>query len=144
MRRVPDHSQDIGLGAVEQVNAEEVAGQDRLGLGAQELCPGRPGPPRRGVDAVGPENLPYGRRRDLDSQAGHLAVDPAVSPAGVFPGQPEDQGLDVPADGRAAGAAPLGSGSPAAPEDVAVPAQDRVRGDQQPQPLAPRFRYHAE
>ena len=29
-------------------------------------------------------------------------------------------------------------------DDVAVPAQDRVRGDQQPQPLAPRFRYHAE
>jgi hypothetical protein len=25
------------LGAVEQVDAEEVAGQDRLGLGAQEL-----------------------------------------------------------------------------------------------------------
>jgi hypothetical protein len=25
-----------------------------------------------------------------------------------------------------------------------VPAQDRVRGDQQPQSLAPRFRYHAE
>jgi hypothetical protein len=35
--RVPDHGQDVGLGAVEQVNAEEVAGQDRLGLGAQEL-----------------------------------------------------------------------------------------------------------
>jgi hypothetical protein len=25
-----------------------------------------------------------------------------------------------------------------------VPAEHRVRGDQQPQPLAPRFRYHAE
>ena len=46
--------------------------------------------------------------------------------------------------GRPVRAATLGSGSPAAPEDVAVPAQDRVRGDQQPQPLAPRFRYHAE
>src|SRR5215469_9730361 len=109
-RRVPDYDEDVGLGAVEQVNAEEVAGQDRLGLGAQELGPGRPGPPRRGVDAVGPEDLPYGRRRDLDSQAGQLAVDPAVSPAGVLPGQPEDQGLDVPADGRAAGPASLGSG----------------------------------
>ena len=135
-RRVPDHSQDIGLGAAGQVNAEEVAGQDRLGVGAQELCPGRPGPPRRGVDAVDLEDLPYGRRRDVDSQAGQLAVDPAVSSAGVFPSQPEDQGLDVPADGRAAGAAPLGPGGLAAPEDVAVPAQDRVRGDQQPGPGA--------
>ena len=35
--RVLDHGQDVGLGAVEQVDGEEVAGQDRLGLGAQEL-----------------------------------------------------------------------------------------------------------
>jgi hypothetical protein len=35
--RVLDYGQDIGLGAVEQVDREEVARQDRLGLGAQEL-----------------------------------------------------------------------------------------------------------
>jgi len=34
---VLDHGQDIGLGAVEQLDAEEVAGQDRLGLRTQEL-----------------------------------------------------------------------------------------------------------
>ena len=45
---------------------------------------------------------------------------------------------------RAAGPAALGSGGLAAPDDVAVPAQDRVRGNRQPQSLAPRFRYHAE
>ena len=38
--RVLYYGQDVGLGAVEQVGAEEVAGQDRLGLGAQELRPG--------------------------------------------------------------------------------------------------------
>ncbi len=90
--RVLDHGQDIGLGAVEQVGREEVAGQDRLGLGAQELRPGRPGPPRRGVDAAGLQDLPHGRRRDLDSQAGQLAVDPAVSPFGVLAGQPAGPG----------------------------------------------------
>ena len=36
-RRVFDYSQDVGLRAVEQVNGEEVARQDGLGLGAQEL-----------------------------------------------------------------------------------------------------------
>ena len=46
--------------------------------------------------------------------------------------------------GRAAGPAALGSGGLAAADVVAVPAQDRVRCDQQPQSLAPRFRYHAE
>jgi hypothetical protein len=70
----------VGLGAVEQVDGEEVAGQDCLGLRAQESCPGWPGPSWRGVDAVGLEDLPYGRRCDVDSQAGQLAVDPAVSP----------------------------------------------------------------
>ena len=34
---VLDHGQDVGLGAIQQVGGEEVAGQDRLGLGAQEL-----------------------------------------------------------------------------------------------------------
>ena len=34
--RVLDYGQDIGLGAVEQVDREEVVRQDRLGLGAQE------------------------------------------------------------------------------------------------------------
>jgi hypothetical protein len=49
-----------------------------------------------------------------------------------FPGWPEDQGLDVPAGGRAASSAALGSGGPAAADDVAVPAQDRVRGSRSP------------
>jgi hypothetical protein len=50
----------MGLGAVEQVDAEEVAGQDRVGLGAQEMRPGRRSPSRRGINAVGFEDLPYG------------------------------------------------------------------------------------
>jgi HicA toxin of bacterial toxin-antitoxin, len=37
---VLDHSQDVSLGAVEQIDREEVARQDRLGLGAQEQGPG--------------------------------------------------------------------------------------------------------
>jgi hypothetical protein len=45
---------------------------------------------------------------------------------------------------RPASRATLGPGGPAAADDIAVPAQDRVRGDQQPQRLAPRFRYHGE
>jgi hypothetical protein len=34
---VLDHGQDIGLGAIEQLDTEEVAGQDGLGLRTQEL-----------------------------------------------------------------------------------------------------------
>ena len=46
------------LGTVEQVDGEEVGGNDRFGLGAQELCPGRSGPSRRGVDSSFGEDLP--------------------------------------------------------------------------------------
>jgi hypothetical protein len=141
---VLDHGQDVGMGAVEQVGLEEVARQDRVGPGVQELGPGRTGPPPGGVDAAGPEDLPDGRRCDLDSQPGQLAVDPAVPPSGILAGQPADQGLDVVAGGGAAGLTAHGPGGPAAADDVAVPAQDRVRGDQQPQPVAPRPWYHAE
>ena len=54
------HGQYAGLGAVEQVNREQVAREDGVGLGAQELRPGRPGPVPGGIDAVDLENLPYG------------------------------------------------------------------------------------
>ena len=54
---VLDHGQDIGLGAIEKAGREEVARQDRFGLGAQELrsartCPSRRGPLGKGRDAL--------------------------------------------------------------------------------------------
>jgi hypothetical protein len=91
------HGQNIGLGAAEQVGCEEVARQDRLGLGAQELRPGRSGSARCTGGSGLLQNLPHRRGLYLYSQAGQLAVDP---PFGVLVGQPEDQGTDVPAGRR--------------------------------------------
>jgi hypothetical protein len=45
---------------------------------------------------------------------------------------------------RPAGPAAHGPRRLAVPDDVAVPAQDRVRGDQQPQSVVAAFRYLAE
>src|ERR1039457_1892111 len=126
---VLDHGQDVSLGAIEKVGCEEVARQDRLGLRAQEQRPGWPAPPRRGIDAGILQDLPYRRRRDSYSQPGQFPVDPAVAPAGVLTGQPEDQGPDVPAGSWPAGLASHGPGGPAAADDVAMPAQDRVWGN---------------
>jgi len=104
----------------------------------------RTGLPSAGVDAAGLEDLPHGRRCDLYAESGQFAMDPAIPPVGVLTSQPSDQCPDV-APGRwPAGPAARGPGGPAAADDVAVPAQDGVRGDQQPQPLAARFRYRAE
>jgi hypothetical protein len=53
---VLDDCQDVGGGAVEQVDAEEIGGQDRVGLSMQKLRPRQPGPlrcwwdPRLGED----------------------------------------------------------------------------------------------
>jgi hypothetical protein len=71
--RVLDYSQDVGLGAVEQVDREEIAGQDRLGLGAQELWPGRPGLSPGGIDAAG---LRISQTVDVAT----LTPRPAISP----------------------------------------------------------------
>jgi hypothetical protein len=46
------HGQYMGLGAVGPAGRDEAARQDRLGLGAQELRPGRPGSARRAVDSL--------------------------------------------------------------------------------------------
>jgi hypothetical protein len=45
---------------------------------------------------------------------------------------------------RAAGLAAHGSSGPAAADDVPVPAQHGVRGDQQPQAVSAGFRCHGE
>jgi hypothetical protein len=59
-RRVLDHGQDVSPRAIEQFRRKEVARQDRLGLGAQELGPGRAGPSQGGAGAAGFEDLPDG------------------------------------------------------------------------------------
>jgi hypothetical protein len=87
---------------------------------------------------------------DPDSQThdkeGHRprSHNPQLHVIGVLPGHPEDQGLDVAAGGRPAGLAADGPGGPAAADDVAVPAHDRIRGYQQPQPVVAHLRYHGE
>ena len=81
---VLDHGQDIGLDAVEQIDRKQVARQDRLGLGAQELRPSGLGSAQRWVDPCILQDLPCRRCRYLYSQAGQLAVDPAVAPFGVL------------------------------------------------------------
>ena len=90
----------------------------------------RPGQPPGGFDAAGSEDLPDGGCCDLNSEAGHFAVDPAVSPVGVLAGQPTDQALMFRrVAGWPAGLAAHGPGGPAAADDVAVLAQHRVRVD---------------
>jgi hypothetical protein len=64
------------------VQVEQVAGEDRLWLCAEELRPARSCPPRRGVDAGPVQDGPDGGGADPVAEAGELAVDAAVAPLG--------------------------------------------------------------
>ena len=94
------------------------------------------GPARRGEGSmpaacrIGPD----GGGADLVAEAGELAVDPSVSPGGILGGQPHDQGAQAGGDGWSTGSD--GLRGPAAGEQLAVPAQDRGRGDEQPEAAA--------
>jgi hypothetical protein len=139
---VLDHGQDVSLGAIEKAGCEEVARQDRLGLGAQEQRPGWPAPPRRGIDTGILQDLPYRRRRDSYSQPGQLPVDPAVAPAGFSRASRRTRALMF---RRVAGRSCLAwTWRPSGGGRCRLPAQDRVWGNQQMQLLAAGFRYHAE
>jgi hypothetical protein len=67
----------------------------------------------------------HGRGADGVAQLAQLALDAAMAPARVLPRQPEDEGLDLGRDGRAAAGVPPPE-RPLAPDQLAVPAQDRL------------------
>ena len=64
------------------------------------------------------------------AKSGELAVDPPVSPGRILCGQADDQRAYADGDGGSTG--PGGLGSPAAGDELSVPAQDRGRCDDQP------------
>jgi hypothetical protein len=113
----------------DRVEVEQVAGQDAVGLGVEELRPGRPGPARCGVDARGVEDGPYGGGADDVAESGEFAVDAPVAPSRILGGQAHDQGTDT--SGNRGSARRGARGGPAAADEVAVPAQDGGWRDEQ-------------
>ena len=108
---------------------EQVAGEDGVGLRAEELGPGRSGSPRRGVDPGAVEDRPDGGGSDLVAESGEFAVYASIPPGGILRGQAHDQGADTGRNGRAASADRLGG--PATADELPMPAQDRRRSDQE-------------
>ena len=82
---------------------EQVAGEDGVRLGPQELAPRWSGPPRRRVDAGVVQDGPDGGGADLVAEAGEFAVDASISPCRVLGGQAEDQGAQAGGDGWSPG-----------------------------------------
>jgi len=74
-------------------------------------------------------------RRDLYAEVEQLALDPLVAPAGILGGQTDDQLLDFRVERRSP-ASTTGIG-PGAGDQAAVPAQQRLRLDQEAGPAGP-------
>jgi hypothetical protein len=70
---------------------DEVAGQQRLGLGTQEIRPCAARPVGRRIDAGLVQDLPGGGRGDLHAEDEQFAVYPAVAPGRVLPDQAQHQ-----------------------------------------------------
>jgi hypothetical protein len=117
------------------LHREEVAGEDALGMRAQESGPGHPCASRRRIDAHLLEDRPHRGGRDRDAEALELAGDPPVSPGGVLLGEPLDQFAQLVAPARPS---PLGPVGPAAGDEPPVPAEQRLGADEERRPAPPR------
>ena len=82
------------------VDVEEIDRDDGVGLGGQELSPGRAGAVGCRVDAGGMEDLPDGRGTDTVAESGEFAVDSPVALSGVLAGQAQDELFDRGAGAR--------------------------------------------
>jgi hypothetical protein len=79
-----DYEQHIELAETDRVHDEEVGGQDALGLGGDELFPGR-STARSWSEPVAAKDPADRARRDADPESAKLALDANTSPAAVLP-----------------------------------------------------------
>ena len=114
---------------VDGVDVDQVAGENAVGLRAEELRPGRTCSSRRGIDARRGEDLPHGGGADLIAEPDEFAVDAAIPPVGILGSEAHDQRTDTGGDSGSANA--CRRGGPAAADELMVPAQDRGRSDQE-------------
>jgi hypothetical protein len=134
-----DEHDDVERPEPGRLHGEEVARDDALRLGPEELGPDGAGPPGRGTEPGGPEQGPDRRRSHPDAELAQLALDSDAAPAGVLPGQPEDERTKLRIDRRPVRAARPAVG-PLPADELAMPAQERRRGDEKGDPTVPRDR----
>jgi hypothetical protein len=83
-----DDGEHVVGGTGQRGGGEEVAGEDGLGLAAQERGPGGVVTVRGGLDPMPFQDLPDGGGRDRDPEAGEFAVDATVTPGVVLATDP--------------------------------------------------------
>src|ERR1035437_2732442 len=95
-----DEREDVERAEPGGLDGEEVTGNDAIRLRPQELGPGRARAPRGRTEPGGSEQGPDRRRSHPDAELAKLAFDSDAAPAGVLPGQPEDERTDLGIEGE--------------------------------------------
>jgi hypothetical protein len=75
-----DHEQHVQPVEQQRVNAEEIGGENPVGLPAKKLPPAGPVAARSGIDVGLLENRPYGTCRTLIAQPGQFTVTAPLTP----------------------------------------------------------------
>ena len=112
---------------------EQVARHDALGLGGQELLPGRTRSARGRIQPFGLQDRPHRRGPDPVAEPGQLAVDAPVAPVGVLRGQAFHQCPQT-GRGRRATRWPIRRGGPPPGDQTSMPTQDCPRRDEHAEP----------
>ena len=119
--------QDVEAAQPDGVEVEEVAGQQPGRLGSEEGAPLGVRPARRWAQVRGGQDAADGAGADVVSEPGELALDAAVSPARVLPGQPDNEFTQLAVDARATGRVRVG---PFLGDQAVVPGQQGGGGDE--------------
>jgi len=122
-----DEEQDMDRFEEARLDGEEIAGQQLILVRPDAVAPGcRPSALWNGRDAVPPEGGAHGRGADGVAERAQLALDAPMAPPGVLPRQPQDQRVHL--GGESGATAPIRPAvGPRAPDQLAMPFQDRVR-----------------
>ena len=129
---VLDHNENVEAAQEDRVDVGEVDGEDRVGLRGEELAPGRPGSSRSRIEAGFLEDRPGGGRGDRMAESDQFAVDAAVAPPWVLPGDAQYQRSDRLRDRWSSGLS--SSVGPAAGHELGMPSQQCSWRDQ-PEPV---------
>jgi hypothetical protein len=126
-----DEEQHVQPPQPDGVDGEEVARHDPGRLLAQECSPGRGHRPWRWIQSMTAEGGADCGCRDLHPEAQQFSLDALVAPAGILLGQADDQLLDVVVQRWSSGLVRVGPGTG---DEASVPAQQRLRPDQETRP----------
>lgn len=121
------HHQHVNTPQGDRVEVEEIRGQQPRRLDPKERSPPGVCVPRRRTETGVAKDPPDRSQADPVAQADEVALDPSMSPARIFPSQPENQLPDLLADPRTAASVREG---PMMGDQTTMPSQNSARCDQ--------------